>query len=105
MFGDLGESPIPLHFGMQEILVDCREFARQLLVEQFQNVCVALHVAPKHLEGLVELDWFRARLNLVQEPDGSAPYGLRHACFQRFRQGSPDVGPQISHPAWTGYAK
>jgi hypothetical protein len=49
MLGDLGESPIRLHFGMQEILVDCREFARQLLVEQFQNVCVALHVAPKHL--------------------------------------------------------
>ena len=43
VLGDFGESPIRLHLGMQEILVDRREFARQLLVEQLQNVRIALH--------------------------------------------------------------
>ena len=43
MGGQFGESPVLLHLGMQEILVDGREFARQLLIEQFQNVGIALH--------------------------------------------------------------
>jgi hypothetical protein len=43
VLGNLGESPIRLHLGMQKILVDGSQFTCQLLVEQFQNVCVALH--------------------------------------------------------------
>ena len=43
VFSQFGESPIGLHLRMQEILVDRREFARQLLVEQFQNVGIPLH--------------------------------------------------------------
>jgi len=51
------------------------------------------------------MGFFRARLNLVQQPDSGALMGLCHACFRWFRQQAAGAGPQISHPAWTGYAK
>ena len=43
ILSQFGESPICLHLRMQEILVNGREFARQLLIEQFQNVGIPLH--------------------------------------------------------------
>jgi hypothetical protein len=44
---EFGETPILLHLGMQEVLVDCGQFTRQLLVEKLENVGIALHfIAP-----------------------------------------------------------
>lgn len=39
----LGEAPVFLHLGMQEVLVDGGQLAGELLVEQAQNVGIPLH--------------------------------------------------------------
>src|SRR6478609_3842491 len=41
--GQLGKSPTGLQFGVQEILIDCGQLARQLLVQQDENLFVAAH--------------------------------------------------------------
>src|SRR5437588_1421588 len=43
LLGQLGEAPVVLHLGMQEVLVDRGELAGELLVEQAQNVRITLH--------------------------------------------------------------
>ena len=43
VFGQFGEPPVVLHLGVQEVLVDGRQLAGELLVEQLQNIWIALH--------------------------------------------------------------
>jgi hypothetical protein len=41
--GELGEAPVLLHLGVQEVLVDRGELARELLVQQRDDLVVATH--------------------------------------------------------------
>ena len=43
VLGELGEPPVALHFGVQEVLVDRGQFAGELLVEQGNNLIIAAH--------------------------------------------------------------